>query len=49
MDVELVPWETAKIGIYKDMLKYTDIHIRVGTVVCPHHGVEPLSPACIMT
>jgi len=22
MDVELVPWETAKIGIYKDVLKY---------------------------
>ena len=26
IDVELVPWETAKIGIYKGMLKYTDIH-----------------------
>ena len=31
MDVELVPWETAKIGIYKDVLKYRDIHIRFGT------------------
>ena len=28
MDVELVPLETAKIGIYKDMLKYSDIRIR---------------------
>ena len=28
MDVELVPLETAKIGIYKDVLKYSDIHIR---------------------
>ena len=31
MDVELVPLETAKIGIYKDVLKYSDIHIRFGT------------------
>ena len=31
MDVELVPWETAKIGIYKGMLKYTDIHKRFET------------------
>ena len=31
MDVELVPWETANIGIYKDMLKYTDIHKRFET------------------
>ena len=31
MDVELVPWETAKIGIYKGMLKYADIHKRFET------------------
>ena len=31
MDVELVPWETAKIGIYKGMLKYTDIQKRFET------------------
>jgi len=27
MDVELVLWETAKIDIYKDVLKYSDIHV----------------------
>ena len=26
MNVELVPRETPMIGIYKDMLKYTDMH-----------------------
>ena len=31
MDMELVPWDTAKIGIYKDVLKYCDIRIRFGT------------------
>jgi len=31
MDMELVPWESAKIGIYKDVLKYSDIHIRFWT------------------
>ena len=29
MDVELVPLETANIGIYKDVLKYSDIHNNV--------------------
>ena len=31
MDVEIVWWETAKIGIYKNVSKYRDIHIRFGT------------------
>jgi len=31
MDVELVPRETPFIGIYKHVLKYSDIHIRFGT------------------
>ena len=34
MDVELVPWETAKIGIYKGMLKYADIHKRLKLQAC---------------
>ena len=31
MDVELVLRETPFIGIYKDVLKYSDIHIIFGT------------------
>ena len=41
MDTELVPLETAKISIYKDVLKYSDIHIRFGTA-------SPWNQSCFM-
>ena len=31
MDVELVPWETAKIDVYKNVSKYRDIYIKFRT------------------